>query len=376
MRAQIPLLLTVCGSLLHSRHAVAQVPADSTIRLFYEDSAGCSTSARVTGDVSKATGISVFEPSAPNVLRVVVGHAADSGQIEASYSLHGRNDEPLGSRQDLHGASCEELMTVLVFSLNLTVQSHVRNVGSPAGTPASTAAPSSSALPSERPPTASPPTAPRPTAPPSPSTRAEETLVIRAESPPRAPQRPWMLRTGAAFLVGLGFGPSATWGVSAEAGVWWRTPPLPWPAMSLVLEGRALPPTSFPASAHGIQTELEVQTYMASLVPCLHVDRFAACAVLSVGALDVAAHDPDGAAQAGHHSGPLAAAGIRPGMELPLFRFLSLRAMVEALVPFVIPAPCVRITSAGGGECSETTTFWTFPPITGTLFIGATGHFF
>jgi len=369
-RSWMPVAVGLC--MLASAQARAQTPPGGNLRIFYEDTAGCSTSDEVQQSVTKALGAAVFNSSASNILVVTVGRASDPGKFEARYALHGPKDQALGSRQNLVAASCEELMTVLVFSLNLTVQNHIRGSSQ---TPTVTAPSPASSDP------ASPPvvTALSPVAA-APSTPRSHVLSapgdIQELSPPAAQQRAWQLRAGTSFLLALGAAPESTWGVAIEIGVGWRTPRLPWPRTSLSLEGRVLPRASFPVFAHGLRGGLELQTFSAALIPCLRVDPFDVCGVLSVGTLDIVGGGFDGSAQVGQRSGPVAAFGVRSGLEVPFHRLFSMRVGGEALASLLRPVACIGVGGEGTGRCSKTTAFWTLPPVTGTLLLGLAGHFF
>ena len=107
------------------------------------------------------------------------------------------------------------------------------------------------------------------------------------------------------------------------------------------------------------QGSVQVSTLFATLVPCLRLPYFGACALLAGGATQI---DGIGLVEAAHTGRPFVAVEARALGELPVFGPLSLRLAIDLL------APLAHDTVFAGS-----TTVWTSPSFAGeaTLLVAA-----
>jgi hypothetical protein len=303
---------------------------------------GCPTRAQARGlvvarlgfdpfvDAASASGSNSASPASDvsGTLRIEISRTDTNEVVARIARLDGDTVE---GERTLHDASgnCEELVASAAFTGSLLVD--------PTGTMRAHQAPR---------------TAP---APPTKDGRAEDPFA-KTETPPTPPptEKPRTLSAfvGARAIGSVGMLPAPSFGVSADAGIGVNH-------YLLRIEMRADFPVSSDALANG--TGASASLFLGTIAPCYarSVARF--CAVFSGGALLAAS---TGISPTERDTAFFAAIGVRPGVEIPIWKALHFAADVQAVVPLR------RVTiDTRGAEV------WTAPVVAGSLGGGLVAQF-
>lgn len=289
--------------------------AAPTARLQYEVRPGlslCPDEQWVRSAVSARLGRDPFDPAAKTAVRARIDSAQGAGlkalvEVERADGTTGRRtlESPTGDCLEL--ASAVELaITLAIEPLWLT----------------------------KKPELAPPPPAPvvklEPTPPP-------PVIIVPPAPPPAPPPTPIELRGRLGLLGTAGGVPGFTGGL-VLGGV------VAWPRFSLALEGRA----HLPSGVNYGFGRASTFSALGSVVPCLRLARFSACAVASVGAFQV----ESSAAEVRRATTVMAQAGARFSADFRLISRLS-------LVPWLESAVVLTRTSLVSG----TSTLWVTWPV-------------
>ncbi|HMI87100.1 MAG TPA: hypothetical protein VK550_23555 [Polyangiaceae bacterium] len=189
-----------------------------------------------------------------------------------------------------------------------------------------------------------PPPRPHPPAP------APEPPEVDAPEKPDQPPSSFELRVGGAVIGAVATAPAATLGLGLSAGfrsgIW-----------SLAGEARSELPGSTEAGAGRVRTSL----WAGGIAPCIHFDPLLVCATTWVGSLRA---QGVGFVTSYIHHALYAAAGLRLGMEIPLFARLSFRPELDVLTTLF------PVDLKVDGE-----SHWAAPPFSALLRVGIVARF-
>lgn len=317
------------GVALVTSVAQAEAPRPEPVVLRYErgpETDGCPDENELGRAVSARLGYEPFASDAPRaiVVRITRRPRELAGRIE----LRDARGAVTGTRELVSPSrDCRELVASLSVAIAIGIDP-VRGLSGPDAA-------------SEAPSPARPEPAPEPERAPQPGPSAEATSPEPSPSP--SPSTRLELRGAAGAHVAIGVGPSPALGLTLSAGGRIGR-------AALALEGRA----DLPASA-SVDTGGRVSTSLlfASVVPCVHVGLFAACAL---GALGSFRAEGEAIMQPLHASKLWGGAGGRLAAELPLGRSAALRGHVDVL------AALSPITLQMDGR-----EVWTSPPVSGAF---------
>jgi hypothetical protein len=162
---------------------------------------------------------------------------------------------------------------------------------------------------------------------------------------PPPPGPPLGVTVDVGGLAGFAIEPLVTGGLTVGA-------ELRWPTFSIGLEGQDdFPTTTSVGSGSG---SVQVSSLYASVVPCLRLRYFGACAIASGGAWQI---NSANLVNAAHTGSPFAALGARALGELPVVGLFSLRLTADLV------APLVRETIVSGAD----DVVWTTPSLAGEV---------
>lgn len=160
----------------------------------------------------------------------------------------------------------------------------------------------------------------RPAAPPPPPPPAPEPHLVeptKNAAPPLVPPRPGapvQVRAGAGVLAAAGVSPAVVPSVLIQVS-------MRWPRFSIGLDGRADIASNFSVGSGQVSSS----ALLGTVVPCLHVGRFGACGLLSMGAIQVTGE----IGQQRRETSPLVLAGGRVQAELPLSTSLYIQPFLD-----------------------------------------------
>lgn len=309
--------------------AGAQAEPLPTARLRYTVPAiadGCPSEESFRDLVVARVGRDPFTPDAAALVDASIAADEGSGRLLGRIELFGADGASLGQRAlPAPLGACRELVEAMVVPIGIALD--------PATTPLAPA-------PAAEPPAAQPA--------PARAQRAAGVAVTpgvdggrRPSSPDRSRPVELSLATGAR----LGATPAAAVRAAVAAGLRFRRWTL---AVEAALTDQ-LGDVQLAGSSTGV-TVIE-----GSIVPCLRLPPLAACLAVSAGVLEVRGQYEQDVVRS-----PWAEAGPRLRWDLPVSRWLLLRAEAEATVPWLVPS--IHVDGRGA---------WTGGPVTGALSLGA-----
>jgi hypothetical protein len=329
LRKALPTGLLVALLLAHPA-GFAAVPRQ--VRLQYErqeGAAACPDEASIRTGVAARLGYDPFRAAAEDAVRATVRQSGN--QLEARIELRDglgnlRAERRLVSRR----RDCSELAASVELSIAIAIDPF--SPGGAGGPPAADpAAPARADAAQAEPPQLAP------------ASPAE----FEATAAAAAPLTTWL---AVAVLGGVGFAPAPNAGLLVAGGIGRGR-------LSLALEGRA----DLPAAKGLVAGEASASLLAGSLVPCLHIDRAAVCALATAGARRVAGHDLIDARSA---TLPYLGLGGRLGVAFPMGERLAFGLHGDVTAPLTR----TRLEVSDG-------VVWTSPTLAVTLALGLAMRF-
>jgi hypothetical protein len=311
-------------------HPAASADVPRQVRLEYERQEGasaCPEEAAIRTGVAGRLGYEPFRERAADLLRATLRRAGN--QLEARIELlDGQGNLRAQRRLVSRGRDCAELAASVELAIAIAID------------PMASAAPASPAVSPDAPATAARPERPRVDT--APVARPRE-----SSAPAASPLGVWL---AVAALGGVGSAPGPNAGLLLGGGIEHGH-------ISLGLEARA----DLPASKELRAGQARAYLLAGSLVPCLHLDRAALCALATAGVRRVS-----GSGLLDERSATLAyvALGGRIGLELPLREQLSLTLHGDVTAPLTE----TRLTVDDG-------VVWTSPAVAVALALGLAMRF-
>jgi len=317
------------ASLLADERARADAPAAAATsieaRLDYAADPACPDEAELRSAVAQRLGVDPFRAEVPATVRAHISRREDGFVAEVAF------DDPSGRhgnrRLSTPGDDCRELASTVALTIAIMVDPRTYAAPSPSTERTAEAAPPGRAQ--EEPP------------------RSEDTRAPPPPSPSPSPVA--RFRFGGGPLLSVGAEPAPAVGVLLFAGAGFR-------GASIDLEGRADLPASLERSS-GVSVAASL--LVGSVVPCLHLGDFRACALATAGVMRGEAR---AAGTSDLQTTFFAALGARVGYELALTRGFGLRPRLD------LTAPITPTSLALDGV-----TQWTTSPVTGAAGIDAVG---
>jgi hypothetical protein len=336
--------IAFAAALLVTRSAAAQTSNGvvAVLRYLRDPSASrCPDENALRAAVASRLGYDPFHADAPLTIMVSITRA---GRGLRARVWRESADAPPSTPRTLSSPhlDCTELAGVVALTVAIAVDPLTAAGASPS------ASPSSSPPPSDDNSTAPASTAPSDVLPRAAPAASVAPAVVASPAPPADDAIHPTIRLG---LFGtVGFQPTPTLGFVGAGGLRWR-------AFSLDLEAAATIPFAI-TDANDVRARAGLIT--GSLVPCIHVSWFAACGVVTVGALRGAIEH----AQPVVVATPFAAIGARAAIDLRIagpFWLYAHADLLAALTPTEL-----RL---------DETTVWSSFPVSGTLGAGVAAHF-